>query len=97
MTENADNSTKSTSKTIVLRAVIGRFLVMMTVTANTFRASERPDIATNEAVSFAYEKPFRACFVQIDIKDIVDLLRTLVSEDVWEKNYVNFTNGRKEL
>ena len=42
-------------------------------------------------------KPFKACFVQIDIKDIVDLLRTLVSEDVWEKNYVNFTNGRKEL
>ena len=216
MTENADNSTKSTSKTIVLRAVIGRFLVMMTVTANTFWASKRSDIATNEAVStvssFYLEsmanqrsmtitnlinsnfeqmekavalikaeeigsqeelrhnigwvksllnlnrfalvdednivytqyttytgrsrhefladaqlndriittvsvygsskqlclaiptpdlsimgKPFKACFVQIDIKDIVDLLRTLVSEDVWEKNYVNFTNGRKEL
>ena len=42
---------KITSKTIVLTAVIGSLLVMMTVTANTFWASERSDIATNEAVS----------------------------------------------
>lgn len=47
MTENADNSTKSTSNTIMLTAVIGRLLVMKTVKANTFWASERSDIAMN--------------------------------------------------